>query len=140
VTPAESPPVARGRRRRAARAVLALLLAFLGVTAIAGAIALFAGVAAPPTELLAGSPFRDYTVPAAALGLVGICALAALIMVWRRHTYGSLLAGLVGVMIIIFEIVEVWAIGSDAGPAAMLQAVYLTTGLCLVGLALLVRR
>ncbi len=89
------------------RIVLLLLDAFLSLTAIAGGVGLLSEINAPPVEALAGSPFRDYTVPGLAL-----------------------------LVIVIFEIVEILAIGSTPGVARTLQIFYLTLGGLILALAL----
>jgi len=61
--------------QRILRIVLIILDAFLALTAFAGGIGLVTGVAAPPTEMLAGSPFTGYLIPALSLFvIVGGCA------------------------------------------------------------------
>ena len=120
------------------RVTLIVLDAFLALTAFAGGIGLLTGVAAPPVEQLAGSPFKDYTVPALALFvLVGGGALVAAIMTIRRHPLAPLASAAAGGMIIFFEIVEVFAIGSEPGVARNLQIFYLGLGLVILLLALL---
>ena len=67
-----------------------------------------------PTAVLAGSPFSDFTVPAVALGVVvgGGALLTAALLVLNR-VWGTVLAGVVGLAIMIFEIVETSVIGWD---------------------------
>jgi hypothetical protein len=123
--------------KSAARILLIGLEAFLGVTAAAGGLALLTGAIAPPPQLLAGSPFTSYTLPGLALlVLVGGSALAAMILLLRRHPWGAAASALAGVMIMGFEIVEVWAIGSEPGLARNLQLFYFTLGLLSAALAL----
>lgn len=120
------------------RVALIVLDAFLALTALAGGIGLLTGVATPPVEQLAGSPFRDYTIPALALFiLVGGGALVAAIMTLRRHPLAPLASAAAGGMIIFFEIVEVFAIGSEPGVARNLQIFYFGLGLLILVLALL---
>lgn len=123
---------------RLLRIVLVVLDAFLALTAFAGGVGLLAGLNAPPVEMLAGSPFKDYTIPGLALFvLVGGGALIAAILTWRRHPYAPLVSGAVGLMIIVFEIVEVLAIGSPPGASRNLQIFYSALGLLIVVLAFL---
>ena len=96
----------------------------------AGGIALIAGINTPPPELLRGFFFGSYLIPGLSLILiVGGCALAAAILLLRRHTMGVLVALASGVIIIGFEIVEVVVIGSDPGVARSLQVFYSTLGM-----------
>jgi hypothetical protein len=107
---------------------------------VAGGLALLSGDIAPPPELLAGSPFTSYTIPGLALlVLVGGSALVAMILLLRRHPLGVAASALAGVMMMGFEIVEVWAIGSEPGLARDLQLFYFTLGLLAAALAAAMR-
>src|SRR5579864_6894780 len=98
---------------------------FLAATAIFGAIWV---VPSQPVALLAGSPFSDYTIPALALGLIGVAAFASVALLLVRRPLGMLGSSAVGVAIIVFELVETSAIGLDVwlhafgiGPAVPLE-------------------
>jgi hypothetical protein len=118
------------------RSVLIVLDAFLAVTAVAGGIGLLTGANAPSLELLQGSPFSTYTIPGLALlVIVGGCALAATLLMLRRHPFGAPASGLAGAVIIGFESVEVLVIGSPPGIARNLQVFYFTLGLLIAVLA-----
>jgi len=119
------------------RILLILLDGFLSLTAIAGGIGLLTGTNTPPVSFLAGSPFPDYTIPGLALlVLVGGTALVATYLTIRHHRYAALVSVLAGAMIIVFEIVEVLAIGMPPGIARNLQVFYFTLGLIILVLAL----
>lgn len=118
------------------RILLIILDGFLALTAFAGGIGLLTGVARPSEELLRGSPFTDYTIPALALFvIVGGSALGAAILLVRRHPSAALVSMAVGGAIIVFEIVEVLVIGSDPGLARNLQVFYSSLGLVILLLA-----
>ena len=120
-----------------ARRVLVILDAFLAFTAIAGGVGLLTGLIAPPIADLEGSPFGTYVIPGLALlVLVGGGALAAAIMTVRRHRLASAASAGTGAMIVVFEIVEIAAIGSDPGVARNLQVFYLLLGSVIVLLAI----
>jgi hypothetical protein len=122
--------------RRVLRIVVIVLDAFLALTAMAGGIGLLTGINGPPVEMLAGSPFKSYTIPGLALLLiVGGSALVAAVMLLRRHRWGTLASGIAAAMIVGFEIVEVLAIGSPPGVARTLQIFYLSLGVVLALLA-----
>jgi hypothetical protein len=122
--------------KRVLRSVLTVLDAFLALTAAAGGIGLLTGANAPSLEFLQGSPFSSYTIPGLALlVIIGGCALAATIWMWRGHPWGAPASGLAGVVIIGFEIVEVLVIGSPPGIARNLQVFYFTLGLLILVLA-----
>jgi hypothetical protein len=95
---------------RIVRVVLILLTAFLGLTAVFGAVSV---VPTMPLDLLAGTPFADYTVPALSLGLIGIGALAAAALLVVNPPLGVRLSIVVGAGIAIFEIVETLVVGLD---------------------------
>jgi hypothetical protein len=103
---------------------------FQGLTAIAGGVGLVAGWITPGEDLLEGSPFDGYVVPGAALLGVGVLTTVAAIAAERRQPFAAPLAGLAGVAMIVFELVEVAVIGFNA-----LQVVYGIAGLLLVALA-----
>jgi hypothetical protein len=116
------------------RTILIGLNAFLAVTAIAGGIGLLTGWLRTPVDMLAGSPFRDYTIPGLALlVLVGGSALAATVLLLRRHEMGIVAAAVAGAMIICFEIVEVLVIGLSTG--LVLQVFYFVLGVIITVLA-----
>ncbi len=90
----------------------------------------------PPVEMLAGSPFKSYTVPGLALFvLVGGSALVAMILMIRRHPMAALASAVAGIIIILFEIVEVMVIGSPEGISRDLQIFYFTLGGLIILLA-----
>lgn len=105
------------------RALLTLNL-FLGLTAISGGVGLLAGWISVPVSSLAGSPFRDYTVPAMLLIVsVGGTAMLAACLVHLRRLLAAPLSAVAGGAIIIFEAVEWSVIGF-----AWLQAFYIGVG------------
>ena len=123
------------------RVTLIVLTALLGLTAIAGGIALLAGINAPPVDELEGSRFDSYVIPGLALlVLVGGGGCAAALLTWRRHRLAPLVAGAAGAMIIVFEVVEILTIGSDPGVARNLQVFYLSVGVLIIVLSLVLRR
>jgi hypothetical protein len=114
---------------RVLRVLLIVLLIFLAITSVAGGVALITGAIAPGVEMLEGSPFKDYTVPGLSLAiLVGGPAIAAVILLLRRHPWGVLVGGVAAMGIIIFESVEVLVIGSEPGVARTLQSLYFAMG------------
>lgn len=118
-----------------------ILNGFLALTAIGGGAALMGGWGTPPAALLAGSPFRSYLIPGAALTfLVGGSGAAAFLAAGRRSPVSWQMSLASGTGIIIFEIVELLTIGSPAGPGRMMQVLYLLLGVALIALALRERR
>jgi hypothetical protein len=125
---------------RVLRVLLIALTLFLALTAFAGGVGLLMGFAAPPVEMLAGTLFPDYTIPGLGLFLiVGGSALAAAVLLVRRHPSAALASAWAGIAIIGFEAVEVLAIGSPAGVARNLQVIYMTLGLLLLVLSVAFR-
>jgi hypothetical protein len=118
------------------RILLIVLAFFLSLTALAGGIGLLTGLNAPPVEMLNGTPFGDYIIPGLSLFvLVGGGALAASVLLLHRHPLSLPAAGVVGIMIMFFEIVEVLSIGSDPGISRTLQIFYFSLGLVILLLA-----
>ena len=119
----------------AGRAALVGSTAFLGLTAVAGGVALLTGVIEPGLELLDGSPFDDYVVPGLSLTGVGMLSAVASALGWRRAAGAAALAAIAGAGIVIYEAVEVAVIGPH-----FLQAIYAALGLGIVALAATTRR
>lgn len=123
-------------RRPASEWAAIALLAFLGVTAIGGGIALVFGTPgglAPPTEWLNELPIVDsWLLPGLVLGVgfgVGSLLIAyAVLRRWDRAWLGVLIIGLGMVAWIGLELVYLRGF-------SWLQAVYGPLGLVLVGLA-----
>ncbi len=112
---------------------LTLLTAFLALTAALGGLALIANFNAPPVEMLAGSMFKDFTVPGLSLAIiVGGSALFAAVLLFRRSKFDILFAATAGIIIMFFEFVEVMIIGSPAGPARFMQIFYFGLGTSIV--------
>ena len=125
---------------RGMRVLLIVLTAFLGLTAVAGGVALLTGFNAPPVADLEGSLFGSYAIPGLALlVLVGGGGCAAALLTLRQHRLAVPACVAAGGTIVIFEIVEVLSIGSDPGVARNLQILYGALGLAIVVLALALR-
>ncbi len=129
---------------RTVRWTLALLLTFIAVTAVAGALWV---VPTLPLDWLRSGPFTDFTIPAVALGLVGLLSALAALGVAATPTFGAIAAIAAGVAMALFEIVEVWvvgfaALGSPDTPQGWLQPLYFVLGLvvAVLGVALYMRR
>jgi len=85
----------------------------------------------PPVELLRGSPFGGYAIPALFLLVVmGGGGLVAAVALLRRHELGVSAPGVVGAMTIGFEVVQMVIIGFS-----WLQILYLVVGVLSVLLA-----
>lgn len=118
---------------------LVTLNIFLALTAIPGGFCLLTGIAAPPIEELNDSVFKDYTIPGLALMIiVGGSALAAAIILIRKHKYALFYSAIVGLIIMTFEFIEVLAIGSPTGAGFVMQIIYFVLGALLVKWSLFV--
>jgi hypothetical protein len=116
------------------RWALIILSIFLALSAIGGGIALVVGFNTPPVADLAGSPFSDYTLPGLALlVVVGGSAVLTAILLIRRHRFATLAALVAGLIIMVFEFVEVLAIA-----AQVMQIIYFVVGVKMAGLAAVV--
>ncbi|MEX1172476.1 MAG: hypothetical protein WEG56_07675 [Chloroflexota bacterium] len=124
-------------RHLASRGLLFVLAAFLAVTAIAGAVFVVPGL---PLGWLEGGPFPDYTIPAFALGLVGVLAVLTLLALIVRPEVAGIIAVVAGFAMVAFEIVEIAVVGfalaeyGAAEPVAWLQVVYIAIGLATMGI------
>lgn len=117
--------------RTVTRIGLLALDGFVAVSAVAGAIWV---VPTMPMEWIKAGPFSDWTIPAVALGLVGVLAAVAFAALLLRPWAGALLSILAGVAMVVFELVEVGVVGwtltdpSLEGFQKSLQVVYLVVG------------
>ena len=118
---------------RTVRTLLIVLTSFLTLTAFGGGIQLLTGFYVPPVEMLAGSPFADYTIPGLVLGLiVGGSALTADVLLIRKNKFSSLASASAGVIVMTFEFVEVLVIGFPEGAAGFMQLLYFGLGIIIV--------
>lgn len=114
------------------RSLLLVLAVFVAFTTLAGA---WAVVPELPPEWIEGSVFPDYTIPAIALGFVGVLAVVAALALIVRPEVAGLLSILTGAAMVIFELVEIAAVGLSIvvhgvdEPVAWLQIVYIAIGL-----------
>lgn len=123
------------------RILLLIVLAFVGVTAVAGGVALTLGaivpslatVLSPPVAYLHGSPFSSYLVPGLILAVVlGGVHLVAFWMLLRRHPSALFAAAVAAFDTAIWIFVELVII-----PFSFLQALYFVASLAEFGLVLL---
>ena len=115
----------------ATRIGLLILNGFVAISAIAGAIWV---VPTMPMEWIKYGPFTDWTIPASALGAVGVLAAAVFVALLVQPWLGALGSILAGAAMVVFELVEIGVVGwtlSDptlAGFQKSLQLVYLIVG------------
>ena len=128
------------------RIALLVLHALVAVSAIAGAIWV---VPTMPLEWIQAGPFEDWTIPALALGFVGVIAGASFVALLVRPWLGGLASVVAGTAMIAFELVEIAVVGwTLADPElkgyfqAWLQPIYLLvgSGQLLLGVGLWVSR
>lgn len=125
---------------RPLRILLTVLVTFLWITAIPGGLALLVGFYAPPTSMLEGSVFSDFTIPGLTLMvLVGGTAAAATFLLARGSRFALTGVSLSGIVVMAFEFFQVLVIGSPAGPSRVMQLLYFFLGLSLVAISLAVR-
>jgi hypothetical protein len=114
------------------RSLLFVLAVFVAFTTLFGA---FAVVPDLPPEWIEGGIFSDYTIPAIALGFVGIIAIVAALALLVRPEVAGLLSILTGAAMVTFELVEIAVVGlaiAEHGvdePVAWLQIVYIAIGM-----------
>jgi len=121
--------------------LLVSLHLFLGITAVAGGVALMAGFQTPPLALLDSSPFRTFFVPGLALAvLVGGPAIVTAGMLLRRNPHAILPSYATAIAVLVFEGVEIAVVGSPAGPARAMQVLYVAIGISIGVASLLCRK
>gem|GEM_PF-1673831 len=107
------------------------------LTAIGGGIQLLIGFYVPPVDLLMGSPFDSYIIPGLALGfIVGGSAIFAAILLIRRNHFAPLASASAGLIIMVFEFVEMLVIGYSEGPQGFMQLLYFGLGVVIVAVSL----
>jgi hypothetical protein len=114
------------------RLSLLVLHAFVAISAVGGAIWV---VPTMPLDWLKAGPFHDWTIPAIALGFVGVLSAGAFVGVLIRPWLGALASILAGAALIAFEVVEILVVGWTLGDPelngyfqAWLQPIYLAVG------------
>ena len=113
------------------RITLGFLAAFVAISAIAGAIWV---VPTMPLDWIKRGPFTDWTVPAIALGSVGVASAITFVALVARPWLGAVASVVAGAAMVVFELVEIAVVGwtlSDPGPSyfqSWLQLVYLVVG------------
>jgi hypothetical protein len=118
-------------RTQAVRIGLLVLNGFVAISAIAGAIWV---VPTMPMEWIKYGPFTDWTIPAIALGSVGVLAAGTFVLVVVRPWAGALASIVAGAAMIVFELVEIGVVGwtltdpSLEGFQKSLQLVYIVVG------------
>lgn len=126
---------------RLARAGLLVTTLLIGLTAVAGGVALVIGsldaslatVLSPPREYLEGSPFDSYLLPGFILALVlGGLHLVVFALIVRRHPGWVLASAIAAFDVLIWIFVQMVII-----PFSFLQATYFVLGLAEVGLVML---
>ena len=127
--------------KRWIRITLTVLTGAVGVTAVAGGLALViaaltaseAGGFAPDRSYLGGSPFTSYFLPGIILAVVvGGTHILASVLTGRDSAEGPLAAAVAGFGLLIWIFVQMMFI-----PFSPLQAIYFVVGLGELGLVLL---
>ena len=94
------------------RYLLSILLLLVAINAFGGGYYGITGAKNVPIEWLKGSPFRDYFIPSLFLLVaVGIPALIAAILVFRRHRMARKAALACGVLILLWLLAQIAIIG-----------------------------
>lgn len=135
-------PLARESTRGrlpSATVALAVINGFVGLTAAAGAVFV---VPTLPTDMYRFDGFSGDFVPSIGLGLTAAISIAALYGLLSRRRFGAPLSIVAGATLVIFELVEAFAVGdlftppvgmSAAGDAALwLQPFYIAVGLAMI--------
>lgn len=127
--------------KRWIRITLTVLTAAVGLSAMAGGVALIigsmipsaSGGIVPDTAYLDGSPFTSFVGPGVLLAVVvGGTHILATVQVGRELPTGPLIAAIAGFGLLIWIFVQMMFV-----PFSVLQAVYFAAGLAELGLVLL---
>jgi hypothetical protein len=124
--------------RTANRATLIVLQSFVAFTTMFGA---FLVVPSLPLDWLQRGPMTDYTIPAIALGLVGVSAIVSVVLLVLGSTHAPVVTMISGAMMIAFEFVEIAVVGFSVivhgadNPVSWLQVVYIAIGVVVMALA-----
>ena len=118
------------------RITLIVLEVFVALGAVAGGIGLLSGAIPASLDGLKGSLFVDYTIPALSLMIiVGGSMFFAAATIRTGREMGVLASAFAGLVMMIFEIVEVAVIdrmgGSELVVAVVLQSFYFALGLAI---------
>ena len=120
-------------KHKRVRIAIAVLAAFIALSALVGGIAMLVGAIQFPLEWLRNTPFSDYTIPAFVLAIiVGGSSLLATVTVFTGREVGVLASLAAGLIMGGYEIVEVVTIKQ----IYWLQGVYFGLGLVIFGLAM----
>jgi hypothetical protein len=127
-------------KHKGVRLTLAVLEAFVALTAIGCGLGLEVGAIQFPIAWLQGSPFGDYTIPGFLMAnIVGGSSLLAAATILTEGEVGVLISALAGLLLIGFEVVEGTSIDPNLGngllPAIGFQASYSAIALTIFGLA-----
>lgn len=122
-------------RKRNVRVAMITVDAFVALSCFVGAIGLVVGFMNIPLSVLQGTPFVDFTVPALILGVVvgGSALAAAAIGLYGPRRFEAWATAGAGAILVGWMTVELIMIGLGTP----IQVVYLTLGLVMVGLAML---
>jgi hypothetical protein len=108
-------------KQKRIRITLVVLEVFVALGAVAGGIGLLTGAIPASLDGLQGSPFVDYTVPAWSLMvMVGGSMFFAAATILTGREMGVLASASAGLVMMIFEIVEVAVIDHTGGSALVL--------------------
>jgi hypothetical protein len=113
------------------RTTLIVLQVFVAFTAILGAIFV---VPTLPLDWIKAGPMTDFTIPAVALGLCGLAAAVAVVLLVVDPRLGGAASVVAGALMIAFELVEIAVVGfaltvhGADQPQSWLQIVYIAIG------------
>lgn len=127
-------------RHKRVRLTLAILEAFVALTAIGCGLGLEVGAIQFPLVWLAGTPFSDYALPGLLMAvIVGGSSLLATATIFTEGEAGVLVSILAGLLLLGFEFVEATSIDPNLGYGMLLalvfQMAYSAIALVIVGLA-----
>jgi hypothetical protein len=126
---------------RRAETILGFILALVAVGAIPAGMALIlkpdGSILHMPTDILHGSPFKDFLIPGIFLfGVNGMAGLAGAVLCFFHSRYSAISGLILGIGLVVWIIVQLLT----TGLISWMQPAYFTIGLVEIILGLLIMR
>ena len=126
---------------RRTETILGFILALVAVGAMPAGLALIlkpdGSILHMPTDIIQGSPFKDFLIPGIFLfGVNGLASLAAAVICFIHSRYSAISGIILGISLVVWIIVQLLT----TGLISWMQPAYFTIGLVEIILGLLIMR
>ena len=127
--------------KRRLHLILGIILAFVALGALPAGYLMIkhpdGSALGMTTDFLKNSPFRSFLVPGIFLfGVNGVLSLAGAVVCFLRSKYSSTVGLMLGLSLLVWICVQVWAIGLSS----WMQPAYFIVGLAEIALSILIIR